>query len=63
MAALNEEKKERLQFIFGITITIAHLNSFINAILFLVNNVKAKQYLISFLKIKVNSVNLGSFKK
>ena len=43
MAALNEEKKERLQFIFGITITIAHLNSFINAILFLANNVKAKQ--------------------
>ena len=50
LATLNEEGKERLQFIFGITINIAHVNSFINAILFLATNVKAKQYLRSFLK-------------
>lgn len=47
---LTEEGKGWLQFIFGITIILAHLNSFTNAILFLASNVKSEQYLRSFLR-------------
>lgn len=47
---LTDEEKGNLQFIFGITLNVAHLNSFTNAVLFLINNVKSKQYLISTLK-------------
>ena len=49
-ATLTEEGKGQLQFIFGRTIILAHLNSFTNAVLFLANNLKSKQYLRSFLK-------------
>ena len=47
---LTDEEKRNLQFIFGITLNTAHLNSFTNAVLFLINNVKSKQYLRSTLK-------------
>ena len=47
---LTDEEKGNLQFMFGITLNTAHLNSFTNAVLFLINNVKSKQYLRSTLK-------------
>ena len=47
---LTEEGKGWLQLIFGITIILAHLNSFTNANLFLASNVKSEHYLRSFLR-------------
>ena len=47
---LTDKEKGNLQFLFGITLNTVHFNSFTNAVLFLTNNVKSKQYLRSILK-------------
>ena len=44
-ATLTDKGKGNLQFIFGITLKIAYVNSSTNAVLFLASNVKSKKYL------------------